>query len=217
MISRSDLESLDENAEFHECRKAVNRFIRSQIFSSEDADDLTQLTVMRVIEHLQQERKEEVNEGYFMEVAKLVRLEYFRKIKNDQKRYQSGYDNEEETGAELPIDAPLQLSFYEEAQDRALINACLLECFENLSQATQELLWRYSFEEKKHRMDGEEPSAYTNFFGPLLESLREIRDKFIRIQDGHTPITENVRVKICRIRKNLRECLTNCVTRKKGL
>ncbi len=210
MIGKRDLETEAGNAEFDECCKTTKRYIKSKIFSLDDVEELVQETITRVLEKLSADLTFKVNVGYFINTAKRVLFEYYRRQKIANERTKT--DDESET--EQPLDAESQLTRFAEQQGRAIYNECLLECFEECNLDEQVLLWRYCFDEE-YRLDDDDNSN-KNLFASLLDSIRAIRDKFLPLQNDHSPVTGDVRVKVSRCRKKLRICLANCLSRKRS-
>lgn len=215
MIGKKDLETQDGKAKFEEYCRTVERFIKSKIFSQTIAEDLAQETIARVLEKLSKDETLKVNPGYFINTAKLVVLEHYRRQNTENTRFDVPPDTGDEIGTEKPIDAELRLQDFTEQKQRTIFNDCLLECFEERTPDEQVLLWRYSFEEK-YRLEDDEPDSYKFFFASFLDSLRALRGKFLPLQDDHSPLTEDARVRISRLRKKLKICLSICITRKKG-
>jgi RNA polymerase sigma factor (sigma-70 family) len=214
MIGKKDLETGTGKAEFEEYRKAAERFIKSKIFRQTDAEDLAQETGMRVLEKLSHNENLKVNAGYFIQTARNVLLEHYRRQTAENRR-NAGNDGDGETETEKPLDADSRLKDFDEQKEKTIFLDCMLECLEQRALDEQLLLLRYSVEEK-HPLDDEEPDSYKNFFASFLDSIRAVRDKILALPDDYSPLTKNAKVKIFRLRTKLKSCRAECIARKKG-
>lgn len=212
MIGIADLETEEGKTEFEEYCRSVERFIKSKVFSPTEVEELTQEMITRVLQKLSADESLKVNAGYFINTAKYVLLEHYKRVETENNRFETTNIDDEN---EQPLDAEPQLEKFAGERERVIFNDCLLECLDELKFNEQVLLWRYSFDEK-YRLDDEEPDSNTNLFASLLDSVREIRDKFLSLQNDYSPVTEDIRVRVSRWRKKLRTCLSACVSRKKG-
>lgn len=218
MIRLEDLETSVGDAEFAACAKSALNFIRGNgVF--EDAEDLSQIVYLRVTEKLRGGKIEWVDEGYFINTAKYVLMEYWRK-RGFEYNFFTQPPLDEETGAEQPIDIETQLFDFEDKNTRAISNECLVECFESLSQTQQILLWRYSFDGDKFEIETEEDKDNPTSNNPFLDSLKNIFQLFNPFKDKYPPMSSEEKAlergNIFRIRKGLQNCWKNCISRKKG-
>lgn len=213
MIGRKDIETEAGNDRFQDYCKTTERFINSKVFLREDREELVQETIKRVLQKISENENLKVNAGYFLNTAKYVLSEYYRQKTKENKRFQA-LDNDENE-SEKPPDSGPQVENYANQNERAIIADCMLECFNECSLNEQILLWRYCFDEK-YRLDDEESDSNGNLFRRLLEVIREIRDRFLPFQENYEPITEDVRVRVSRLRRRLKTCLYDCISRMKG-
>jgi DNA-directed RNA polymerase specialized sigma24 family protein len=216
MIGIEDLQTEAGQAEFESYIRSAERFILSRISSTnpgDDARELAQIASTRIWQKMS-ETGLKVNAGYFIETAKFMLKEDYRRKNLVIKRFGNTRETDEREH-EKPQDADTQLSDYENLVKRTEANDYILECLSKLREEEQRLLWRYSYKDS-FELDSEEPDNYEGMFYALLNSVREIRRKLMPLQQDQTPLTGNVRLRIFRLREKLKECFANCIDRKHG-
>lgn len=219
MIGKTDLETETGKAQFEEYRQGIKRFMQNRRINPEDAEELSQEVCLRVLQNIADNKIREVDGGYFMNTAKFVLLEFWRAKKVAFQRFDSPAAGEESENSE-PLDSEAQALKYPQEKERLTANDCLAECYNELNYDERVFLWRYSFDDEKHRIESGEAESNETLFGSILESIRNIGGILFPFQTGIKPMSKEEkaanRQKIRKIRTRLAECLKNCLARKKG-
>jgi DNA-directed RNA polymerase specialized sigma24 family protein len=203
---------------FTECIRATENFLRSKILNKETAEELSQEIALKILKKLKENREKKIDCGYFINFAKNILLENYRKLSENKKRFVEIENAEDSESVNHPTDAK-NLKDHETRHKNLPFHECILESYQNLSEEQQIMLYRYSYIADEHSLG--ENSKDNNFIGGFFDFIKETTKQFFSMQNTNEPMTKEekakVRLKVHRLRERLKVLVIDCIGRKKGL
>jgi hypothetical protein len=217
-IGVEEYQTLEGEAFFGKCLKSAGNFLKSRGLNNEVAEELCQIIAVKILEKLRQNNQLKVDCGYFVNFAKNIYKEYSRNNSLNLQRFVDNYDDENPENTNQPIDENT-LKNHQNRQKNLPLHECILECFQNLTEANQIILFRYSFIPDEHSIG--ENTINNKFIGAFADFLKVTFMHFFSMQNTNEPMATQekaeVRLKVLRVRRNLRFCVRSCISRKKGI